>query len=171
MARKRVVDPSHKIFTEASCSATGEQRQYFGYAAHRYLTTKKSHDEINGQSSGVRETHLDTWVLDLPVSPHLEGIASPNANYVIGLGVSGGIMKIPDVKATHSGPLPHGLVVSLKSEDYESEVVALSLTPLDESVFEAPKNFREVNPAGSWSHEFALGWLRFRAWLDSLFGI
>jgi len=75
MAMKRVIDPSHKIFIETTCSATGEQRQWFGYAAYRYLTTKKSHDEFNGQSSN-RETHLDTWVLDLPVPPYVQGTAS-----------------------------------------------------------------------------------------------
>ena len=176
MAMKRVIDPSHKIFIETTCSATGEQRQWFGYAAYRYLTTKKSHDEFNGQSSGNRETHLDTWVLDLPVPPYVQGIASPNANFVLGGGPSGGVMIVPDVKATHSGPLLHGLVVRLKSEQYESEVVALSLAPLDESLFEVSKSFREVTfPAfearpRSWSDQLALEWLRFRTWLDGLFG-
>jgi hypothetical protein len=178
MAMKRVIDPSHKIFVEVTCSATGEQRQWFGYSAYRYLTTTKSHDELNGQPSGDRETHLDAWVLELPVPPHVEGIASPNAYFVLGLGHSnglgGGVMKVPDVKATHSGPMPHGLVVRLKSEHYESEVVALSVAPLDEGLFEVPKGFREVtSPAfqarpRSWSDQLAIEWLHFRAWLDKL---
>jgi hypothetical protein len=53
MAMKRVIDPSHKIFIEATCSATGEQRQWFGYAAHRYLTIKKSHED---QLPAVRQS-------------------------------------------------------------------------------------------------------------------
>ncbi len=62
----------------------------------------------------------------------------------------------------------------LKSEQYESEVVALSLAPLDQSLFEVSKSSRAVaSPAfearpRSWSDQLALGWLRFRAWLDSL---
>jgi|GEM_PF-3888227 len=55
-------------------------------------------------------------------------------------------MTVPDVKATYSGPQPHGLVVRLKSEQYESEVVTLSLASLDQSLFEVPKSFREVTP-------------------------
>ena len=175
---KEVVDTSHKIFIESTCSATGEQRQWFGYAAHRYLTTKKSHNESNGQSSGYRETHLDSWILELPVPPHVQGIGSPNANGVLAVGLAGGIMKVPELKVTDSGPSPHGLVVRLQTEQYESELVALSLAPLDQSLFEAPKGFREVRsptPAYearplSWSDQLALDWLHFRAWLDSLFG-
>jgi hypothetical protein len=181
MAVKQVIDPSHKIFMEATCSATGEQRQWFGYAAYRYLITKKSHDEFNGRSTGNRETQLDTWVLDFPVPPHVQGIASGNANFFFGIEpsygvVDDGVMKVPAVKATHSGPLPRGLVVLLKSERYESEVVALSQAPLDESLFEVAKSFREVTAPTfearprSWSDELTIEWLRFRAWFASLFG-
>ncbi len=64
----------------------------------------------------------------------------------------------------------------LKSEQYESEVIALSLAPLDESLFEVSKSFRAVaSPAfearpRSWSDQLAIEWLRFRAWLDGLLG-
>jgi|GEM_PF-4174849 len=67
MQIKQVIDPSHKFLIEVTCSATGEQRQWFGHTAYRYLTTKKSHAEINGHPSGDRETHLDAWMLDLPL--------------------------------------------------------------------------------------------------------
>ena len=85
-------------------------------------------------------------------------------------------MKVPEIKATHSGPVPHGLIVRSKSEHVESEVVALSSAPLDDSLFEVPKSFREVkSPAVfqarplSWSDQLALAWQRFRAWFDTLF--
>ncbi len=112
----------------------------------------------------------------LPAPPHVQGIASPNADFFITAGVAGGVMKVPEVHSTHSGPLPHGLVVRLKSEQYESEVVAFSQAPLDESLFEVPKGFREVRrrvlqaPPASWSDQLALEWQRFRAWLDGLLG-
>jgi hypothetical protein len=175
MAMKQVIDPAHKILVETACSATGEQRQWFGYTAYRYLTTTRSHDEFNGQSSGNSETRLDTWILDLQVPPHVQGIMGPSSYSIVGSG-AGGVMQVPDVKATHSGPEPHGLVVRLKSEQYESEVVALSLAPLDESLFEVPKSFREVTPPTfearplSWSDQLTFEWLQFRAWLGSLFG-
>ena len=174
MVPKRVIDPRHKIFIETSCSATGEQRQWFGYPAYHYLTTKRSHDELNGQSSVNRETHLDSWVLDFPVPPHVRGIDGQNM-YSFVSAATGDVIKVPDVKATHSGPRPHGLVVRLKAEQYESEVVALSQASLDESLFEAPKSFREVTSPTfaarplSWSDQLALEWLRFRAWFESLF--
>lgn len=136
------------------------------------MTTKKSHDEINGKSSEVRETKLDSWVLDFPVPPHVEGIASPNANFVIGFGPVGGVMKVPDVKATHVGAKPKGLVVWLKTDQYESEVVALSVAPLDQSLFDVPKGFGEIRssaieaPPQSWIEQIAGEWLRF---LNGLF--
>jgi hypothetical protein len=175
MVMKRVIDPSHKIFIEVSCSATGEQREWFGYPSRRYLTTKKFHDEFKGKSSEVHETHLDTWVLDFPVPPHVQGIASPNANFFLAGGLEGGVMKLPDVKATHSGPQPRGLVVWLKSDQYESEVVALSVAPLDENLFDVPKGFGEVTRPTfghplSWRDQIELEWLGFRAWIYSLFG-
>ena len=175
-AIKRIVDPSHKIFIEATCSDTGEQREWFGYVARRYVTTKKSHDEFNGKSSGVSETQADTWVLDFPVPPHVEGIASPNGNFVISHGVAGGVMYVPDIKATHNGPRPHGLIVWLKSDQYESEIVALSVAPLDESLFDVPKGFGKVTPRAfeapplSWSDQIALEWRRFLVLLNGLFG-
>jgi hypothetical protein len=92
------------------------------------------------------------------------------------MGAAAGVMKFLEVKATHSGPLPHGLVVRLKSEQYESEVVALSLAPLDENLFQVLKSFRAVtSPAfaarpRSWGDQLAIEWLRFRVWLDSLLG-
>jgi hypothetical protein len=174
MAMKRVVDPSHKIFIDSTYSATGEQREWFGYIASRYLTTKKTRDEMNGQLSGNRETHLDAWVLDLPVPAHVEGIASPNASFVLGFGPSDGVMKVPDLIATHSGPRPRGLVVRLKSEQYESEVIALSVAPLDESLFEVPKSFHEVTATTfgarplSWSDQLSTAWLRVREWVANL---
>ena len=175
LAVKQVVDPSHKIFIEVTSSATGEQRQWLGYVARRCLTTKTSHEEFNGQPSAAHETHIDTWVIDFPVPPHVQGIGSPNANYFLAAGPTGGAMKIPDVKVTQRGPVPHGLVVWLKSDQYESEVLGLSLAPLDESLFEAPKGFSkatapafEVRPR-SWSEQIALEWLRFRVWLENVF--
>ncbi len=173
LAIKRVVDPSRKIFVETTCSATGEQRQLFGYVAYRYLTNKRSHDEFNGKSSETRETQLDTWVLDLAAPPHVRGIASPNVTFLAAVS-GGGVMNVPDVKATHVGPRPNGLIVQSKSEQYESEVVALSVAPLQESLFQVPTRFREVtSPAlevqpRSWSDQLTIEWLRFRAWLDSL---
>lgn len=173
---KRVVDSSHKIFIDATFSATGEEREFFGYAAHRYLTIKKSHEEFKGKSSGVRETHLDTWVLDFPVPPHVQGIASPSANFVLGFGLAGGVMKIPEVVASHSGPQPRGLVMWLKSDSYESEVVALSVAPLDESLFNVPKGFGEVTSQAfesapqAWSEQVAFEWRRIRAWLSGQSG-
>ena len=171
---KQVVDPSHNIFIEVTSSATGEQRQWFGYIARRYLTTKRSDDEFNGKSSGVRETHIDTWVLDLPLPPHVQGIASPNANYLLAGGLADGVMKIPAVQVTHHGDVPHGLVVWQKSDHYESEVIGLSLAPLEDSLFEAPKGFKEVtSPASevrprSWIEQIALEWLHFRVWLENV---
>lgn len=168
----RVVDPSQKFFIETTCFSTGEERAWFGYAAHRYVTTKKSHDEVNGKSSEVRETKLDSWILDFPVPPQVEGIASPNANFVIGVGLAGGIIKVPDVRATHVGAKPKGLVVWLKTDQYESEVVALSAAPLDQSLFDVPKGFGEIRsraieaPPQSWIEQIVGVWLRF---LNSLF--
>jgi hypothetical protein len=176
LATKQVVDTSHKIFIESICSATGEQRRWFGYTAHHYLITKKSHTEINGQPSESRETHSDAWILDSPVPPHVEGIASPNANFVLGGGPAAGIIKVPDLKVTHSGPSPHGLVAFLKTEQYESELIALSLASLEESLFEAPNGFREVKSPVyeaqplSWGDKLEFAWLSLRAWIDSLFG-
>jgi len=171
LAMKQVVDPARKVFTETTCSATGEQRQFFGYTAYHYLTAKKFHDEVNGQPSGIRETHADAWIVDLPVPPHVQGIASPNANFLVTAGVAGGVMKVPEVHSTHSGPRPRGLVVRLHSEQYESEVVAFSQAPLDENLFEAPKGFREVASVALAAQPRSAGpWLRFCAWLDGLLG-
>jgi hypothetical protein len=174
LAVTRVVDPSHIISVEVTSSATGEQREWFGYVARRYVTTKRSNEEFNGKSSGVRETHTDSWVLDLPLPPHVQGIANPNASFFLAVGAAGGVMKVPDMKVTQRGPVPHGLVVWLKSDHYETEVVELSLAPLEESLFQAPKGFSEVtSPAfearpRSWSEQIALEWLRFRVWLENV---
>jgi hypothetical protein len=64
--------------------------------------------------------------------------------------------------------------VWLKSDQYESELVALSLAPLQESLFEAPKGFSVVTAPAfevrsrSWSEQIALEWLRFRAWVANV---
>ncbi len=175
-AMMQVVDPSHKIFIEATCSATGEQREWFGYAARRYVTTKRSHNEFNGKSSEVSETQADTWVLDFPAPPHVQGIASPNGIVFLSQVLAGGIMKVPDIKATHIGPRPHGLIVWLKTDQYESEIVALSVAQLDQSLFDVPKGFGEVIPRAfaappdSWSDQIELEWRRLLVWLNGLFG-
>lgn len=143
-AIKKVVNPAHRILVESPCSATGEERQWFGYVARRYLTIKKSREEWDGKVSRVRETRTDSWVIDLEVPPHIQGISAPSSNSFLSAGPRGEPMKVPDFKVTHSGPVPRGLVVWQRTNGYESEVVEFSLAPLEDTLFEAPEGFGEA---------------------------
>ena len=94
----------------------------------------------------------------------------------VGFSGPNGTMIVPEVISTRTGPLPHGLIVRLKTDHSESEIVSLSTAPLDESLFTPPPGFREVllptpsPPPLSFTDQLTFEWLTFRNWLNTLFG-
>ncbi len=176
--RKRVVDPARKLFNEMAYSDTGEQRQWFGYTAHRYLLSWKSRNEYNGKLLETHEGHTDFWVVDFPL-PHHEQAITGGGMASFSMSGPDGTIIVPDVISTRSGPMPHGLIVQLKTKNYEAEIVSLSTAPLDASLFNPPPGFRKVPPPTyatytirplTWTDQLTIEWLNFRAWLNSIFG-
>ena len=167
----QIKDPSQTIVIEIEGRDTGEHRQMFGHPIHHIVTTERRHTEyLDKAPSETRETITDGWYLDVP-------LPSPNHSLTGGVSVlvaQRGGHTVPNIKVTRNGPAPRGLAVWEKTGDHLSEVTEFSELPLDESLFEPPKDFRRVvrrfpGEQLSWSDELLFDWQHFQSWLATLF--
>jgi hypothetical protein len=166
-------DSTEMIVVEIETRDTREQRERFGHAARRFMTTERRHIEYRDRPpSAITEIVTDGWYLDIPGpfpilsrvgSVHLLAVRSSQQNQP----------AIPKVKVTRSGPAPKGLAVWEQTGDNLLEVTEFSETPLDPRLFEVPAGFhRVVRPLPgeslSWLDQLILYWQEIEDWFGHL---
>ena len=151
----------------------GEQRQMFGHAARRFITTERRHiDYRDRPPSDITEIVTDGWYLDIPGQfPTLSRVGSLH----VFTAISGQHDQpaIPKVKVTRSGPAPKGLAVWEQTGDNLLEVAEFSEAPLDPRLFEVPADFhRVVRPLPgeslSWIDQLIYYWQEIEDWFGHL---
>jgi hypothetical protein len=134
-------------------SGTGEARSFFGHPAQHFIT-KITLTSLKGSPNVIEEQTIDGWYLDVvvPDSNCTPQNIAAEPRYRFGL-LTNTYPKLPSWQ--HTGPVPMGLAVlqqRTKVSNGKKEISAtrvvedFSETPLDPSLFELPKGFRE-NPS------------------------
>jgi len=170
----QIKDPSQTIVIEIESRDTGEHRQMFGHPVHHIVTTERRHTEYPDKApSETRETITDGWYLDITL-PSPDHSRTGRVSVLTSTVAQRGGHTVPNIKVTRNGPAPRGLPVWEKTGDHLSEVTEFSELPLDESLFEPPKDFRRVvrrfpGEQLSWSDELLFDWQHVQSWLASLF--
>jgi len=160
---------------------TGERREMFGFQARHIITIQKTACDPGNTSAGNREVEVDGWYVDSDISRfptwvHQAGAGLvPTAVAITPVGRSSGERDKIEVRQTGPAPrFPLKLKITVvynvpqpdgSSRRYtrvqETEVVELSRTPLDATLFEVPDDFKKVDtivdPTGvqtpsSWQH-------------------
>lgn len=159
---------------------TGEQQEMFGYTA-RHIITREKRVPGPGAHSQASESETDGWYIDYDAAP--EPVRRTKGSFSMLVAFSGGR---DEIKFHRSGavvgyPLKtritnrsHFTGADGKPTEYAStstqEVVEISRGPLDPSLFEIPKDFREVAQLRQISNARPLSlWEQFRNWLEDLF--
>lgn len=178
---KPVVQAQPTLLIETTTEDTGERKQMFGYIARHVITTVKQIPLV--ESSQIpQETVTDGWYIDLDTS--ISCLKASSGMFSLLVGGTRGPGEPPQI------PVPtfknvgkpetgfalmtkqvHRLISSSaastqKKEEptNEMQVTELSTRPLDDSLFEVPKNFSKVEqirriPVFSY-------WGRLLGWLD-----
>ena len=170
------------LLIETTTEDTGERKQMFGYMARHVITTVK---QIPLVESGQipQETVTDGWYIDLDTSVSCAKESSAYSGLLVsGTRKSGEPPQIPVLTFKNIGKAETGFALmttqfhrlisssadasTQKKEEptNEMQVTELSRRPLDDSLFEVPKNFRKVEqirrtPLFSY-------WKRLLGWLD-----
>lgn len=169
---------------------TGERREMFGFQARHIITVQKTVSGPENSSALCPEVEIDGWYLDSDISRfptwvHWAGVGVlPAAIAVTPVGRSSGERDKIEVRQT--GPAPRfplklkiTVVYNVPQPDgssrrstrvEETEVVELSRTPLDASLFEVPDDFKKVDkivdPTGV---QTLSSWQRFKHRMHSIF--
>jgi len=171
------------LLIETTTQDTGERKQMFGYMARHVITTVKQIPLV--ESSQIpQETVTDGWYIDLDTSVSCAKQSSAYSALLVGGTRKPGeppqipVLTFKNVGKRETGfPLMtkefHRLIGSSpaastqKKEEptNETQVTELSTRPLDDSLFEVPKNFRKVEqirrtPVFSY-WRLLLGWLDY----------
>ena len=180
---KPVVQAQPTLLIETTTEDTGERKQMFGYMARHVITTVK---QIPLVESGQipQETVTDGWYIDLDTSVSCVKPSSGASGFLLvgGTRKPGEPPQIPVPTFKNVGKPETGFALMTKqvhrlissSADAsaqkkeepanEMQVTELSTRPLDDSLFEVPKDFRKVEqirriPVFSY-------WRRLLGWLD-----
>jgi len=171
--KPEAADSAETVVVEIETRDRGEQRQMFGHAARRFITTERRHIEYRDRPpSDITEIVTDGWYLDIPGQfPTLSRVGS-----VFVLAASSGRPgqpAIPKVKVSRSGPAPKGLAVWEQSGDNLLEVTEFSEAALDPRLFEVTADFhRVVRPLPgeslSWIDQLIYYWQEIEDWFGHL---
>jgi len=178
---KPIVPPQPTLLIETTTEDTGERKQMFGYMARHVITTVKQIPLV--ESSQIpQETVTDGWYIDLDTSVSCAKESSAYSGLLVsGARKSGEPPQIPVLSFKNIGKAETGFALitkqvhrlisssgasTQKKEEptNEMQVTELSTRPLDDSLFEVPKNFSKVEqirrtPVFSY-------WRRLLGWLD-----
>ena len=180
---KPIVPPQPTLLIETTTEDTGERKQMFGYMARHVITTVKQIPLV--ESSQIpQETVTDGWYIDLDTSVSCVKPSSGAFGFVLvgGTRKPGEPPQVPVLSFKNIGKAETGFALMTKQVHRlisspadastqkkeeptdEMQVTELSTRPLDDSLFEVPKNFRKVEqirrtPVFSY-------WRRLLGWLD-----
>ena len=131
---------------------TGERKQMFGYTARHIIQTVETESSADACYPSKSKMEMDMWVIDAEF-----GIACANNSYSSynNGGKAGGCQDkiVPKTIGTAKSGYPvYQKMTSFDASGKESysmiqEVVELSKTTLDQALFEAPADYREVSDA------------------------
>lgn len=109
--KPEATDSPEMIVVEIETRDRGEQRQMFGHAARRFITTERRHIEYRDRPpSDITEIVTDGWYLDIPGQfPNLGRVGSLQVFAVSSSQQSQ--PAIPKVKVARRGSAPKGLAV------------------------------------------------------------
>ena len=171
--KPEAADSAETVVVEIETRDRGEQRQMFGHAARRFITTERRHIEYRDRPpSDITEIVTDEWYLDIPGQfPTLSRVGS--VSVLAAISERQGQPAIPKVKVTRSGPAPKGLAVWEQSGDNLLEVTEFSEAALDPRLFKVPADFhRLVHPLPgeslSWIDQLIYYWQEIEDWFDHL---
>jgi hypothetical protein len=136
---------------------TGERQQMFGYTARHIIQTVEMDSSADACNPTKSKMEMDMWVIDAEF-----GLACDQNNHYRNYqrGPNGGCTDKVVQKNNGSGKTGYPVVQKMTFYDKDgkpsytmtSEVVELSKTKLDASLFEVPADYREVNDS---SHLYA----------------
>jgi hypothetical protein len=180
--------PANKTLRiETTTVDTGERKAMFGHTARHVITTRKQ-TPLEGSHLSAQQSTTDGWYIDLdtriscdfkfPSGGHAYGYLAPEQPWVapenpefvevgkpeIGFALqleesSNNDFKAPDRTLRHN------------STKFEKVVTEMYEGPLDPSLFEVPRNFKQVSQidANTPVSQLQSFWDRFAAGLDSYF--
>ena len=167
-------DSTEMIVIEIETRDTGEQRQMFGHATRRFMTTERRHTEYRDRlPSDITEIVTDGWYLDIPGQvPILSRVGSVHVFFAVSSSQQSQ-PAIPKVKVTRRGPAPKGLAVWEQTGDNLLEVTEFSESPLDPKLFEVPAGFQRVvrplpGESLSWIDQLIFYWQEIEDWFGHL---
>jgi hypothetical protein len=168
--RRKEPAPIPTLLIETDTEDTGERKQMFGYAARHVIVTQK-HIPLVETAGLPQENVTDGWYVDVDTSIPCESRSRGVVYSILTASSSrapGEPPEIPVLAFKNAGKLETGLALATRQtnrlievlpdgstkpkEDAlmqtervpQMEVTELSAEPLDDSLFEIPKNFREV---------------------------
>ncbi|MFN0139564.1 MAG: hypothetical protein ACKVQW_05705, partial [Pyrinomonadaceae bacterium] len=140
------------MYVTTTIKDTGERRQMFGFTARHIIQTVETESSSDSCTPTKSKMEMDMWVIDAEF-----GIAcSQNGGYrQYGEGKSGGCRDKVVAKTLGSAKSGYPLIQKMTTFDpngkpsytMTQEVVELSKATLDQSLFEAPSDYREVKDA------------------------
>lgn len=140
------------MYLTTTIKDTGERRQMFGFTARHIIQTVETESSPDSCSPTKSKMEMDMWVIDAEF-----GLACTqnNAYRQYNGGKSGGCRDRVVSKTIGSGKSGYPLIQKMTMFDEKGresftstqEVVEISKTTLDQSLFEAPADYRKVNDA------------------------
>jgi hypothetical protein len=151
-AAARSSDPIVKggrVVTTINVKDTGERRQMFGFQARRLVVTMDTRSTPDSCTKANSRMETDGWYADIELGFDCE---QAERTGISGLGISGGCRDMYEFKQTGAGKRGYPLYEKTTMYDVSgkeimsmvNEVVELSRSTLDQSLFDVPSDYREV---------------------------
>jgi hypothetical protein len=187
-------EPARKptISVEINTVDTGERKEIFGHTARHVVTTRRD-VPLEGSAHSLQEYVTDGWYIELDTRLACDP-KPPAGSFYYGfatLSVNGQLADVPVLKligkpetgfalSTKMTSLPRDAGETSKDQHasvYETEVVGLSVGPLDPALFEIPAGFVRVDRMDyyhsmpfwiRWLSQAHIFWLRFKIRISRL---
>jgi len=137
------------MFVTTTIKDTGERKQMFGFTARHIVTTIETETSEDACLPVKNKLEIDSWVIDFEFG---QACTQPRQYRPSGTGKAGGCQDKIQQKTLGSGRSGYPLWQKMTSFDASGkesfsttqEVVELSKATLDQALFEAPTDYREV---------------------------